>query len=85
MRAQVANTTIAVLLVLAILVSAIGTWTVLQKVKELNVNAGISPTGLAAKNIDTTDTATPPITGSLVDETLPDTNETNTGTDEAAP
>lgn len=73
MKAQVPNSTIAVLLVLAIMVSAIGTWTVLQKVKELNVNAG--PTGLAAQDT-TADTTVPSITGSIVDETEPETNET---------
>ncbi len=73
MKAQVPNATIAVLLVLAILVSAIGTWTVLQKVKDLNVNAG--PTGLAAKN---TDPAAAAITGSAVDETVP-ANSTEAG------
>ena len=72
-KAQVANSTIAVLLVLAIMVSAIGTWTVLQKVKELNLNAG--PTGLAAQDTATDSTA-PLITGSVVDETEPEKNET---------
>lgn len=75
MKAQVPNSTIAVLLVLAIMVSAIGTWTVLQKVKDLNVNSGAGPTGLAAKNTDA-DTGVPPITGGVVDETEPETNET---------
>lgn len=77
-KAQVANSTIAVLLVLAIMVSAIGTWTVLQKVKEMNINAGLntgSVTGLAAKNTDT-DTSMPTITGSVIDKTEPEKNET---------
>jgi len=78
-KAQVPNSTIAVLLVLAIMVSAIGTWTVLQKVKELNVNAG--PTGLTTQDTTNTetDTAAPLITGSVVDETgqtEPEKNET---------
>lgn len=73
MKAQVPNATIAVLLVLAIMVSAIGTWTVLQKVKELNVNAG--PTGLAAQDT-AADATVPLITGGVVDETEPEKNET---------
>lgn len=77
-KAQVPNSTIAVLLVLAIMVSAIGTWTVLQKVKELNVNAG--PTGLAAQDTANPETDTAPlITGSVVDDTVqaePEKNET---------
>ncbi len=75
MKAQVPNSTIAVLLVLAIMVSAIGTWTVLQKVKDLNVNSGAGPTGLAAKNTGA-DTSVPPITGGVVDDTEPEKNET---------
>ena len=74
-KAQVPNSTIAVLLVLAIMVSAIGTWTVLQKVKELNVNTGGTVTGLAAKDTDTGQSI-PSITGSAVDETEPEKNET---------
>ena len=74
-KAQVPNSTIAILLVLAIMVSAIGTWTVLQKVKELNVNAG--PTGLAAQDTAAdTDVTAPLITGSAVDQTEPEKNET---------
>ncbi len=78
MKAQVPNSTIAVLLVLAIMVSAIGTWTVLQKVKDMNVNAGAgSVTGLAA-NTNAADVTAPSITGSMVDETVPDDSDSNT-------
>ncbi|MDO8643013.1 MAG: hypothetical protein Q7R76_05560 [Candidatus Woesearchaeota archaeon] len=79
MKAQVPNSTIAVLLVLAIMVSAIGTWTVLQKVKDMNVNAEVgagSVTGLAA-NTNAADATAPSITGSMVDETVPDDSDSN--------
>ncbi len=40
MKSEVPNSTIAVLLVLTILVSVVGTWTVLEKTKDMQITDG---------------------------------------------
>jgi hypothetical protein len=63
MKGDVPNSTIAVLLVLTILVSVVGTWTVLEKTKQIQVRDG-PVTGAAIEG-----TTGSSITGNVVIDT----------------
>lgn len=63
MKQEVSNSTIAVLLVLTILVSVIGTWTVLEKTSK---NAADKAAGMQAESSGDI------LTGSVVSEEMPE-------------